>query len=71
MLVLSRKVGERIVINGDIVVTFVSVRGDRIRLGVEAPKHVSVDRAEVHESKQPVPGGPLVEVTPDGAGETP
>lgn len=48
MLVLSRKVGETIIIADNIRVTVVSVKGDRVRLGIEAPQEVTVDRAEVH-----------------------
>ncbi len=48
MLVLSRRPGEEIIINGNIKVTVVSVKGDRVRIGVEAPEDVTVDRAEVH-----------------------
>jgi carbon storage regulator len=47
MLVLSRKVGERIVIGENIVVTVVDVRGDRIRLGISAPEGVPIHREEV------------------------
>ena len=49
MLVLSRKVGEQIVIDGDIVVTIVSVEGNKVRLGISAPPSCRVDRAEVHQ----------------------
>lgn len=49
MLVLSRKKGESIYINDDIVLTVVEIRGDKIRLGVEAPKNVSVHRAEIYQ----------------------
>jgi len=48
MLVLSRKKHEQIVINEDIVVTVIDVRGDRVRLGVAAPREVPVHRKEVH-----------------------
>ncbi|NQU21254.1 MAG: carbon storage regulator CsrA [Candidatus Nealsonbacteria bacterium] len=48
MLVLSRKKREQIVINDDILVTVVDVRGDRVRLGVDAPKDVPVHRQEIH-----------------------
>jgi carbon storage regulator len=48
MLVLSRRVGEQIVINDTIRITVVAVKGDRVRLGIEAPRDVTVDRAEVH-----------------------
>lgn len=50
MLVLSRKRDEKIVINGDIVITVVEIRGDKVRLGIEAPTHVPVHRAEVYEA---------------------
>jgi carbon storage regulator len=48
MLVLTRHAGEQIVIAGDIVVTVVAIEGSKIRLGIEAPKSVRVDRKEVH-----------------------
>lgn len=49
MLVLSRKKDESIVIRDDIVITVVEVRGDKVRLGIEAPKEVPVHRREVYE----------------------
>lgn len=56
MLVLSRKKDESIVINESIVVTVVEVRGDKVRLGIVAPRDVSVHRSEVIEAIQsPVP----------------
>lgn len=51
MLVLSRRVGEEIVINDNICVRVVAVKGDRVRLSVIAPRDVTVDRAEVHERR--------------------
>lgn len=51
MLVLSRRVGEEIVINDNIRVTVVAVKGDRVRLGIVAPRDVTVDRSEVHERR--------------------
>jgi carbon storage regulator len=47
MLVLSRKRDERIVIGDNIVITVVDVRGDKVRLGIEAPAEVPVHRQEV------------------------
>ena len=47
MLVLSRKKNESIVINDDIVVTIVEVRGAKVRLGIEAPKDIPVHRREL------------------------
>lgn len=51
MLVLTRRIGEEIVINGNIRVTVVAVKGDRVRLGVAAPANVPVDREEVHQRR--------------------
>ena len=47
MLVLSRRVGEQLVIAGDIVLTVIEVRGDGVRLGIDAPRSVRIHRAEV------------------------
>ena len=52
MLVLSRRIGEEIVINNNIRVTVVAVKGDRVRLGFTAPMDVTVDRAEIHERRR-------------------
>jgi len=49
MLVLSRKTNESIVICDNIVVTVVEIRGDKVRLGIEAPREVSVHRREVYD----------------------
>jgi carbon storage regulator len=49
MLVLSRKIGERIQIGDSISVVVLSVRGPNVRLGFAAPPHVRVDREEVHQ----------------------
>ena len=48
MLVLSRKKNESIVINDEIIITVVEVRGDKVRLGIQAPRDVPVHRSEVH-----------------------
>jgi carbon storage regulator len=50
MLVLSRRVGESIVIGDDVVVTVLEVRGDVVRVGVDAPRHVQVRRQELLEA---------------------
>lgn len=50
MLVLSRKKNESIVINEDIVVTIVEIRGDKVRLGIDAPRDIPVHRREVLEA---------------------
>lgn len=50
MLVLSRRVGERLLIGDDIVLTVIEVRSDGVRLGIDAPRSVRVHRAEVIEA---------------------
>jgi carbon storage regulator len=59
MLVLSRKKNESIIINNDIVITVIEIRGDKVRLGIVAPKDVPVHREEVYEAihgaKAPTP----------------
>ncbi len=52
MLVLSRKKNESIIINNDIKIVVVEIRGDKVRLGVEAPREVPVHRHEVYEAIQ-------------------
>jgi carbon storage regulator len=52
MLVLSRKKNESIIINDHITVTVIEIRGDKVRLGIEAPKDVTVHRREVYEAIQ-------------------
>lgn len=70
MLVLSRKKNEEIVIGDDIVLTIVEVRGDKVRIGIDAPKPVPVHRREVYDAIKrtaakalPVDG---MAVTPEG-----
>lgn len=48
MLVLTRKVGEKIVIDHNITVTITSIDGNKVRIGVTAPPDVSINREEVH-----------------------
>lgn len=50
MLVLSRKRNESIVIGDDVVVRVIEVRGDKVRLGIEAPREISVHRKEVFDA---------------------
>ena len=49
MLILTRRVGERLFIGGDVQVTVLAVRGEQVRVGIAAPKHVPVHREEVYE----------------------
>ena len=50
MLVLSRKKGESIIIDGQIEVKVIAVEGDTVKLGIEAPKTVSIHRQEVYQA---------------------
>lgn len=60
MLALTRKKGESIVINDDITIVIVEIRGDKVRLGFEAPRNVTIHRQEIYNaitsSKGPVRG---------------
>lgn len=51
MLVLTRRLGEAIVIDGNIHVQIVAIQGEKIRLGISAPPDVRVDRMEVHQRR--------------------
>ena len=51
MLVLTRRVGEQIVIDGDIRITVTAVEGHKVRIGIRAPEYVRVDRKEVSERR--------------------
>ena len=58
MLVLTRKPNESLIIGEDIKVTILGIRGNQVRIGIEAPPNVSVDREEIRERKdsgQPPP----------------
>jgi carbon storage regulator len=52
MLILSRKINEKIKIGEDITLTVIELRGDQVKIGVEAPKHVKVFRQEVFNAIQ-------------------
>ena len=52
MLVLSRQRDESIIIGDNIVITIVDIRGDKVRLGIDAPKEVPVHRREVYDAIQ-------------------
>jgi len=51
MLVLTRHTGEQLVIGESIVVTVVAIEGNKVRLGIQAPRSVRVDRKEVHDRR--------------------
>jgi|HubBroStandDraft_4_1064222.scaffolds.fasta_scaffold158703_3 carbon storage regulator len=52
MLILTRRVTEEIRVGDDIVIAVLGISGNSVRIGVEAPKHVAVDRQEVYERKR-------------------
>lgn len=71
MLVLSRQKDESIMIGDEVEITIVDVRGDKVRLGITAPKHIPVHRREIYDAiqreKAQKPDG---EVQADGSGES-
>jgi len=50
MLILSRKIDEKIVIGDDVIISIVEIRGDQVRIGIDAPKKVKVFRQEVYDA---------------------
>ncbi|MDA1017453.1 MAG: carbon storage regulator CsrA [Planctomycetota bacterium] len=62
MLVLSRKKDEKIIIGDQIKIMVIEIRGDKVRLGIDAPKEVSVHRQEVYEAIQREVAKPSVSV---------
>jgi len=57
MLVLTRKVGEEITVGDHIRITVVAINGDKVRIGINAPKEITVDRQEIHEKRTKVSRG--------------
>lgn len=53
MLVLTRKIGELIVIGDDIKIKIVEIKGKQVRIGIEAPRDVAVNREEIYRQKNP------------------
>lgn len=68
MLVLSRKLNETIIINNNIRVTVVGIRGSQVRIGIEAPPEVGIYRQELTSHSRPTGEGHLHAV-PSGAGD--
>jgi len=58
LLILSRKPGEEIRIGDEITIAVLGIKGQQIRIGIQAPKHIIVDRSEVWERKQAEKGTP-------------
>jgi carbon storage regulator len=71
MLVLSRKKNESIVIDERIVITVVEIRGDKVRLGIEAPREVAIHRSEIFEALRRSQAGAVENASEVPAGDEP
>jgi carbon storage regulator len=68
MLILTRRVGETVVIGNDVTVTVLGVKGNQIRLGVNAPREVAVHREEIYERIKGEKPDPEIKKTANGTG---
>ena len=72
MLILTRRVGETVMIGDEVTITVLGVKGNQVRVGINAPKHVAVHREEIYERiKREQQGGAPEGGTPDEPDKTP
>lgn len=57
MLILTRRISESIIIGDDVKITVLGVKGNQVRIGIDAPKHLSVHREEIYERIKSEAGG--------------
>ena len=72
MLILTRRMGESVMIGDDVSITVLGVKGNQVRLGINAPRSVAVHREEIYERikrEHAVEGGPREEAPPVESGE--
>jgi carbon storage regulator len=67
MLILTRRVGETIVIGDDVIITVLGIKGNQVRIGINAPKDVSVHREEIYQRIQQEKGAPVPAVQEEAA----
>ena len=68
MLILTRRVGETVMIGDEVTITVLGVKGNQVRVGINAPKHVAVHREEIYERiKREQQGGGSEGSSPDGS----